>query len=149
MSATRLKTAARDILREADRLLARGATAAEFSGQFFGPGGKLTALAENETARRQLVESDLYRALQDRLSDLRRKEAEAFERDIDAHSGRLTVVVPKSLHAALKREAALEGISLAELIRLKLGVAYRQMVRLVVPGEVALAHGGRVGDRKR
>ena len=42
------------------------------------------------------------------------------------------MVVPKSLHAALKREAVQEGISLSELIRLKLGVAYRDIAGLLV-----------------
>jgi len=55
-----------------------------------------------------------------------------FEKEIAAHSGRLTVVVPKSLHAALKKEAAQEGVSLSELIRLKLGVAYRDVADRLV-----------------
>lgn len=39
----------------------------------------------------------------------------------------MTLIVPKSLHAALKREAALEGVSLAELLRLKASVPFRDI----------------------
>ena len=56
-----------------------------------------------------------------------------FERETRSSSGRLTVVVPRSLHGALKGEAANEGVSLSELIRLKLAVPYRQMTELLAP----------------
>ncbi len=48
--------------------------------------------------------------------------------------GRLTVSVPRRLHVALKREAAGEGVSLSELIRLKLSWPYRQVTSQMLGG---------------
>jgi predicted HicB family RNase H-like nuclease len=68
------------------------------------------------------------------METLDKEELRSFEADLERVSGRLTVVVPKSLHAALRAEAVREGISLSELIRLKLGVPYRHMVQWVAGG---------------
>ena len=121
-----------EIFQEAKALLSKGITAAAFSARFFGPEGLLRKLWKSEADRKAVVASELYQWLQKSLNDLREHEAAEFEKEIAAHSGRLTVVVPKSLHAALKREAVQEGISLSELIRLKLGVAYRDVANLLV-----------------
>jgi hypothetical protein len=43
--------------------------------------------------------------------------------------------MPKSLHAALKREAAKEGVSLSELIRLKLGYPYHLLTSILAQDE--------------
>ncbi len=121
-----------EIYREAQNLLSRESSAIAFSARFFGPDGLLRRLWKTDAERKAVVASELYKCLQRSLSELRDREAAEFEREIASHSGRLTVVVPKSLHAALKREAAQEGVSLSELIRLKLGVAYRDVANLLV-----------------
>ena len=69
------------------------------------------------------------------LESLGKREVAAFEADIEQLSGRLTVVVPKSLHAALREEATREGISLSELIRLKLGLPYRLTSKWIARGQ--------------
>ncbi len=127
--------AERDILREAKKVLAKGTSAVEVSALFFGPDGHLRKLWKTDADRKKVTASELYKWLQKLLAELRAREAADFDSDIASHSGRLTVMVPKSLHAALKREAAREGVSLSELIRLKLGVAYRDLAGLLAGRE--------------
>ena len=135
MDNRRRKMVEGSISREAKKMIERSPTAAEFSAHFFGPKGRLRQLWTDDAERTEVVKSPLYKELQLMLAQLRTREADSFEQDVERFSGRLTVVVPKSLHAALKLEAAAEGISLAELIRLKLGVPYRLSVRLMAPGK--------------
>jgi len=122
----------REIHEEAERLRSQGASAPAFSARFFGSDGLLRKLWKTDADRKAVVASELYQWLKNRLSEIREREAAEFEKEVASLSGRLTVVVPKSLHSALKREAVQEGISLSELIRLKLGVAYRDVANLLV-----------------
>lgn len=130
---TQLSPQEREIHRAATDLLERGVDAPTFSARFFGPHGDLARLGEGREARERLLRSDLYAWLKARFTELRLRDAAQFEQETRSASGRLTVVVPRSLHAALKSEAASEGVSLSELIRLKLAVPYRQMTDLLVP----------------
>lgn len=131
---TQLSAAERAIYCKALDLLKEGVDAPTFSARLFGPEGALSRLGgEDRESREKLVESELYRWLKDQYSRLRLRDAARFNQDLKAASGRLTVVVPKSLHSALKSEAQAEGVSLSELIRLKLGVPYRQMTDLLIP----------------
>jgi hypothetical protein len=134
-------SAERDLRNEAEEMLRRGTTATAFSARFFGPGGGLQAIAPEPEDRRAVVGSELYRWLQTSLAELRRKEAAEFDRLVASVSGRLTVVVPRSLHAALKNEARAEGVSLSELVRLKLSLPYRQTAGWLLVGE-AQSRGG-------
>ncbi len=127
----------REIYRHAAQLLERGVDAPAFSARFFGPDGELAQLGESREARRKILESDLYRWLKARYTELRLRDAARFEQETRSAAGRLTVVVPRSLHGALKSEASSEGVSLSELIRLKLAVPYRQMTDLLVPRKPA------------
>jgi predicted HicB family RNase H-like nuclease len=123
------------IVREADAMLRGDAAYVDFSAKFFGDGGLLAQLWDTEEERKQLVRSPLYRRLQADMARLRSKEAKSFDEEVERLSGRLTVVVPKSLHAALRSEAAREGVSLSELIRVKLGVPYRMTVKMLLQGD--------------
>jgi hypothetical protein len=123
-----------DIRKEAGRLFERQASVGEFSSRFFGPDGMLRKLWKTDDDRRLLISSPIYRELRTMLSALGKREVAAFESDAERLSGRLTVVVPKSLHAALREEAVREGISLSELIRLKLGVPYRLTAEWIARG---------------
>ncbi len=105
--------------------------AASFSARFFGPEGQLTQLGQNHEGRRRILDSELYRWLKAQYEELRQRDGAEFERELKSVSGRLTVVVPLSLPAALKGEASSEGVSLSELIRLKLTIPYRQMTGLL------------------
>jgi hypothetical protein len=133
MNVKRLRTAEKEIYSEAVRLLKSGTNAADFSRRFFGPDGLLRTLWNTDTERRALVDSELYRWLEREHSKLRTRDARAFAKEVESLSGRLTVVVPRSLHAALKREAAMEHVSLSELIRLKLGIPYHSIVSMFAP----------------
>lgn len=134
MNLKHLTTTEREIYREAQKMLSQEMTAIAFSERFFGPSGRLRKLWKNEAERKKVVASELYQWLSQRLAELRTQDATAFEQEVETFSGRLTIVVPKSLHAALKREAMQEGVSLSELIRLKLGVAYRTMAQSLATG---------------
>jgi predicted HicB family RNase H-like nuclease len=121
------------IYRAASDMLAEGTDAPTFSARFFGPKGEMNRLGRTREDREKIVKSDLYRWLKSKYEELRPRDAAQFEQDLKPASGRLTVVVPRSLHSALKDEAASEGVSLSELIRLKLTIPYRQMTDLLLP----------------
>ncbi len=129
-----------EIYREAARLLEQGVDAPAFSARFFGSDGELAKLGVGRETRRKILGSDLYRWLKARYTELRLRDAAGFEQESRAAAGRLTVVVPRSLHGALKSEASSEGVSLSELIRLKLAVPYRQMTDLLVPRRMTVPH---------
>lgn len=117
----------------ATRMLEAGTDAPTFSARFFGPKGELSQLGETRQDRELILRSELYRWLKEKYEELRLRDAAQFEQEIKVASGRLTVAVPRSLHAALKSEAAAEGVSLSELIRLKLSIPYRQMASILIP----------------
>ena len=127
----RLSAEEQEVHRQATELLDQGVDASTFSSRFFGPQGELTRMAGDRESRRKLLTTELYRWLKTEYARLRNEDAEAFEKSIKPGPGRLTVVVPRSLHSALKAEASGEGVSLSELIRLKLSMPYRQMTRLL------------------
>lgn len=111
--------------------LRQGATVAAFTDQFFGPEGMLRRLWKTKADREALVKTQLYQWLKQQVAELRQKEARAFNQEVETLSGRLTVVVAKSLHGALRAEAVEEGVSLSELIRLKLSLPYSEAVALL------------------
>lgn len=117
----------------ATSMLQAGTDAPTFSARFFGPKGELRGLGETRKDRELILRSELYRWLKEKYEELRLRDAAQFEQEIKVASGRLTVAVPRSLHAALKSEAAAEGVSLSELIRLKLSIPYRQMANISIP----------------
>lgn len=124
-----MKTPEKTLQSEAKKMLKSGVTAPEFSAHFFGPAGKLASLCSTPAERKLMVSSEIYRWLQQQLAILRAQEAELFNQETKALSGRVTIVIPKSLHAALKQEATSEGVSLSELMRLKLAVKFSQSAR--------------------
>ncbi len=128
-----LGTAGKKVYSEAAQMLKSGTNAADFSNRIFGPKGLLRRLWNTDSERRTLVESDLYRWLEGEHAKLRTRDAREFAKQVETLSGRLTVVVPRSLHAALKAEAAAENISLSELIRLKLGIPYHSSLGVASP----------------
>lgn len=135
MNFKQLSKGERDIYREAKEVLNQGTTVATWTQRFFASSGALSRLATTTEARKRLVRSPLYCWLKEQLEELRYREAKAFEREVNSLSGRITITVPKSLHAALKREAHREGVSLSELIRLKLGISYGTVARLIAGGD--------------
>ncbi len=124
-----MKASDKALQSEAKKMLKSGVTAPDFSAHFFGPAGKLSSLCATPADRKQMISSEIYRWLQQQLAVLRSQEAEEFNQETKALSGRVTIVIPKSLHAALKREATSEGVSLSELMRLKLAVKFSQSAK--------------------
>jgi predicted HicB family RNase H-like nuclease len=132
-----LKTLSEDekvIYQAAVEALRQGTTVAAFTEQFFGPEGMLRRLATTKAEREVLVKTKLYQWLKEQVVEMRRTEAKAFNQETATLSGRLTVVVARSLHSALRREAVEEGVSLSELIRLKLSLPYSEAVALLSAG---------------
>ncbi len=144
MNVKRLGTVEKEIFMEAERMLSSGTSATDFSARIFGPGGLLRKLWTTDAERRAVVDSELYRWLEKEHGKLRTRDAKTFAKEVESLSGRLTVVVPRSLHAALKREAEVEHISLSELIRLKLGIPYHFILGLFAP-RGGRSDGARVG----
>lgn len=52
------------------------------SHKLFSPGGLFNQLAKTEAERRRVAQSSLFKAAQQRLSDLQRKEAAAFSKSV-------------------------------------------------------------------
>ena len=125
---------------KANEVLAKGVSASQFSQMFFSPSGELSALWSTDDEKKTVAESELFKWLQEQLADLRTAEAKQFEKEVESSSGRLTITVPKSLHAALKREASREGVSLSELIRLKLGYPYKTLTSLLTEEQYTPTH---------
>lgn len=73
-----------DIFGEAKRMLERGTSCAEFSNRFFSPGARLSELWETQEDRERLVDTPLFRWLQDRASELEQREMEAYEEEVAA-----------------------------------------------------------------
>lgn len=130
---SKLSDAAKRLKDVAARMLEAGTDAPTFSARFFGPKGELSQLGETRQDRERILGSELYRWLKEKYEELRLRDAAQFDQETKVASGRLTVAVPRSLHAALKSEAAAEGVSLSELIRLKLSIPYRQMASILIP----------------
>ncbi len=133
LDAAKLKGDEKRIYDRALSMLTEGAGAPEFSSAFFGPEGEFSRLGRTLEERKELLKSDLYHWLKSKWEELRLADASRFDDLLTRASGRLTLTVPRSLHAALKSEAVAEGVSLSELIRLKLTIPYRQMTDLLIP----------------
>ena len=114
-----MKSRAQELVDFARSLQDSGLTWVEANNSIYGPGGRFVTLFPTKTDRvafARTAESRQIDALIDRLPepDVRSSRAE--------YSGKFVVRVPKSLHAALAAEAAVEGVSLNQLVVAKLAV---------------------------
>jgi hypothetical protein len=64
-------------------VLATEGGAASLSEKLFSPGGLFNLLAPDETARREIVQSELFRQAQTRFRELQQTEAAAFVRAVE------------------------------------------------------------------
>jgi hypothetical protein len=85
------------------------------------------------------VKTEEYRALRQLVADSIERHG-LVKGGTPKKSGRFVVRLPRSLHAALEREAIAEGVSLNQLVVAKLSVGLGRMAGLAV-GEQADAHG--------
>jgi hypothetical protein len=93
----------------------------EFSNALFGIGGKLGELFPTESERTQFTRTSEYEAVMQMMDELQGPETEDC-------SGHFMVRGPRSLHAALMKEAESEGVSLNQLCISKLSMQLRAIV---------------------
>lgn len=93
----------------------------DFSNALFGIGGKLGELFPTESERTQFTRTPEYEAIMQMMDELQGPDTEDF-------SGHFMVRGPRSLHAALMKEAEAEGVSLNQLCISKLSMQLRAIV---------------------
>jgi hypothetical protein len=119
-----------EFLNEAERA-ARGAESwAELSNFLFDPANGLVAKAyPTRESRAAFVKTDEYKKIRQLVSDAFHRHG-LVESATPTKSGRFVVRLPRSLHAALDREAQEEGVSLNQLVVAKLAVGLGRMTDL-------------------
>jgi site-specific DNA-methyltransferase (adenine-specific) len=100
---------------------------ADLSNFLFDPSDGLISKAFPTQAEREaFMKTNEYQAIRSLLLDLMKRSG-LVNGSAPQKSGRFVVRVPKSLHAALEREAANEGVSLNQLVVTKLAVQMSQI----------------------
>lgn len=117
---SKVKTA--NILGEAKRIARRSKTWADLSNALFDPREGLVARAfPGRSERESFRRTETYNKLHD-LVEQKMNETGVLPGATPKKSGRFVVRLPRSLHAALEREAAEEGTSLNQLVLTKLAI---------------------------
>jgi hypothetical protein len=116
---SRIQKAAK-LLREAEEQAKSAPTWADLSNALFDPLEGLIARAYPTRAEREaFVKTEEYKKIR-ALIDRARERTGLVAGATPTKSGRFVVRLPVSLHAALEREAATEGVSLNQLVVAKL-----------------------------
>ena len=119
-NATTALDAAKDVARSVDNW-------ADLSNFLFDPSDGLVTKAYPTRAEREaFMKTGEYQAIRALLLE-QMKTSGLSEGATPEKSGRFVVRVPKSLHGALEREAAKEGVSLNQLVLTKLAVQLSQI----------------------
>ncbi len=112
----------KDILRSSVDVAANSATWADLSNALFDPvDGLITKAYPTREERAVFLRTDEYRKIRQLISDAMDRTG-LVEGATPKKSGKFVVRLPKSLHAALDREATEEGVSLNQLVVTKLAV---------------------------
>jgi hypothetical protein len=128
------------LIERAERAAAEAETWADLSNFLFDPREGLVARAyPTREAREAFVKTEEYRRLRRIVADALDRHG-LVEGGTPRKSGRFVVRLPRSLHAALEREAIAAGVSLNQLVVAKLSVGLGRMAGLDV-GEPADAPG--------
>lgn len=118
----------KDILRSAKGIAATAATWADLSNAMFDPAsGLITKAFPTREERAAFLKTDTYRQIRELISAAMERTG-LVEGATPKKSGKFIVRLPKSLHAALDREANQEGVSLNQLVVAKLAL---QMSKLL------------------
>lgn len=128
---------AAELLEQAGRLAASAETWADFANALFDPSsGLLVAAFPTREEREAFVRTEEYKQVRQLLNEAMDRHglvAGATPRK----SGRFVVRLPVSLHAALEREAAQEGVSLNQLVVAKLSARLGDLIAPGVPRQKA------------
>jgi hypothetical protein len=122
-----MATKNQQLLQKAKRAAAKATTWADLSNALFDPQvGLLVRAYSSPEERARFVKTNEYNEIQELLTDAMERTG-LVEGASPAKSGKFVVRLPKSLHAALDREAAAEGVSLNQLVVAKLAVQLSQI----------------------
>jgi hypothetical protein len=123
-------TQTNELLNEAERAARDAQTWADLSNFLFNPIDGLVARAyPTREARETFVKTDEYKKVRKLVCDAIERHG-LVEGATPRKSGRVVVRLPQSLHAALEREAATEGVSLNQLVIAKLAVGLGRLTSL-------------------
>ena len=119
-----------ELLAEAERAANDAESWADLSNFLFNPVDGLVARAyKTREAREAFLKTDQYKQIRQLIADAVERHG-LVEGATPKKSGRFVVRLPKSLHAALEREAASEGVSLNQLVLAKLAVGLGRLTSL-------------------
>lgn len=125
-TATGRATKAAKVLREARKLAPQVKSWADFTNALFDPHeGVVAKIFSDADERRAFVKSAEYREIDRLLAGLMQRFGLA-EGATPKKSGKFVIRLPKTLHFALEREAAHEGVSLNQLVVAKLAISLSQ-----------------------
>lgn len=116
-----------ELMNEAEHAARDVETWADLSNFLFNPVDGLVAKAYPTRESRELfIQTEEYRKIRQLVSDAVERHG-LVEGATPRKIGRFVVRLPQSLHAALEREAASEGVSLNQFVVAKLGVGLGQL----------------------
>ena len=131
---------AKKLLEEAERAARDAETWADLSNLLFNPVDGLVARAyPTRLSREAFIQTEEYRKIRQLVSDARERHG-LVEGATPRKPDRLVIRIPQSLHAALEREAAQEGVSLDQLVLAKLGVGLGRLTSLALSPEEGEKH---------
>lgn len=120
MSKRSIQSRANELLALARQLAETpGLTWVEANNAIYGPGGAFARLFPSVKERAAFAKMAESRTIDQLIDALPEPEVSPQRRE---YSGKFNVRVPKSLHAALAREAEAEGVSLNQLVVAKLAL---------------------------
>ena len=118
------------LVAQAEKLAQSAESWADLSNALFDPmHGLLTQTYPDRAERTAFMKTAQYKKIRKLLSDSMDQHG-LVEGATPSKSGRFVVRVPRSMHAALEREAELEGVSLNQLIVAKLALQLRSMTEV-------------------
>lgn len=110
------------VLRESRELARTAESWADLSNALFDPAtGLITRAYPSRAERKAFVKTEAYKRIRGLLAQAIKKHG-LVEGATPSKSGRFVVRLPRSLHAALDREAQREGVSINQLVLAKLAV---------------------------
>lgn len=129
MTKKEIQTRATQLLAFVQQLKNSGKNWVQANNAVYGKGGKFPELFPTSSERTAFAKLPQFKKLSELLSSFPEPAAqEELVRPIAEVSGQLRVRMPKSVHAALIKEAETEGVSLNQLIVSKLSVQLRACI---------------------